>query len=41
MNYPDLKDFVATRPVYYLRGLVYKVGNNAWAGTPTEDDVDI
>jgi|GEM_PF-5273313 len=41
MNYPDLKDFVATRPVYYLRGLVYKVGNNAWAGNPTEDDVDI
>ena len=41
MNYPDLKDFVTTRPVYYLRGLVYKVGNDAWAGTPTEDDVDI
>ena len=41
MNYPDLKDFVATRPVYYLRGLVYKVDNNAWAGNPTEDDVDI
>lgn len=41
MNYSDLKDFVATRPVYHLRGLVYKTGNDAWAGTPTEDDVDI
>lgn len=41
MNYPDLKDFVATRPVYYLRGIVYKAGNNAWAGNPTEEDVDI
>nr|DAE37721.1 MAG TPA: hypothetical protein [Bacteriophage sp.] len=41
MNYSDLKDFVATRPVYHLRGLVYKASNDAWAGTPTEDDVDI